>query len=153
MKTKVAVTVQNKRSISEHAGRCKNYLIYTIDDLEITNKYLLELSEEETLHNLFHNSNNSESILFDMNIILTRGIGNGAINKLASHNVVCLKINEKDPDLAIEKLINGTLEAYAPISVESCGCNCGGHKHNHDHHHNHEHGHQHHHGCKENNEI
>jgi predicted Fe-Mo cluster-binding NifX family protein len=151
MKTKVAITVQNKRTISEHAGRCKNYLIYTIENSEVTQKYLLELTEEETLHNLFHNGNAGASILFDMNIILTRGIGQGAINKLASHNIVCLKVDEKDPEQAIEKLINGTLEAYAPISVEACGCNCGdGHKHNHDHHQNHQHGHQHNHSCKGN---
>lgn len=148
MDTKIAVTVQNRRTISEHAGRCKNFLIYTIQNSVITNKYLLELTEDETLHNVFHNGPNSESILFNMNILITRGIGEGAINKLATKNVVCLKVGEKDPDLAIEKLINGTLEAYTPISVESCGSNCGQHKHKHEHTHNHNHSNKH---CQENN--
>jgi len=30
MKTIVAVTAQNRKTIFEHAGKCKNFLIYTI---------------------------------------------------------------------------------------------------------------------------
>ena len=133
MKTIVAISAQNRKTIFEHAGRCRNFLIYTIEDGQITNKKLLELTQEETLHNVLHNPNES-SVLFDVDIILTRGIGNGAIQKLAKHNVACYKIEETDPVAAIEKLINGTLEAIAPVSHENSGCNC-----NHEHSHNDKH--------------
>ena len=135
MKTIVAVTAQNRKTIFEHAGKCRNFLIYTIDDNVVINKNLLELSEEETLHNFFHQENNSNvtSSLFDIDILLTRGIGEGAIQKLAMQNVVCYKIEETDPDTAINKLINGTLEAVAPVSHDKsgCNCNCGGKHHHH----------------------
>lgn len=135
MKTIVAVTAQNRKTIFEHAGKCRNFLIYTIDDNVIINKNLLELSEEETLHNFFHQENNSNatSSLFDIDILLTRGIGDGAIQKLAMQNVVCYKIEETDPDTAINKLIKGTLEAVAPVSHDKsgCNCNCGGQHHHH----------------------
>lgn len=135
MKTIVAVTAQNRKTIFEHAGKCRNFLIYTIDDNVIINKNLLELSEEETLHNLFHQENNSNitSSLFDIDILLTRGIGEGAIQKLAMQNVVCYKIEETNPDTAINKLINGTLEAVAPVSHDKsgCSCNCRGQHHHH----------------------
>jgi hypothetical protein len=54
--------------------------------------------------------------------------------------VACYKIEETDPDTAIDKLIKGTLEAVAPVSHEKSGCNCncgGGHGHNHGQHHHH----------------
>lgn len=130
MKTLVAVTSQNKKTISEHAGKCRNFFIYTIDNNTIVNKKIVEFSKEETLHNIFQNEN--KSILLDVDILLTRSIGNGAILKLAKQNVACYKIDETDPDIAIEKLINGTLEAVAPVSHEKSGCNCNcgdGHHH------------------------
>ncbi|MDO9039476.1 MAG: NifB/NifX family molybdenum-iron cluster-binding protein [Lutibacter sp.] len=132
MKTIVAVTAQNRKTIFEHAGKCRNFLIYTIDENVVINKNLLELSEEETLHNFFHQENSGTNVtnsLFDVDILLTRGIGEGAIQKLAMQNVVCYKIEETDPDTAINKLINGTLEAMSPVSHDKsgCSCNCGGH--------------------------
>lgn len=136
MKTLVAVTAQNRKTISEHAGKCRNFLIYTIADNIVINKKLLELSEEETLHHFFHQEKNdtkAASSLFDVDILLTRGIGDGAIQKLAMQNVVCYKIEEIDPDTAINKLINGTLEAMSPVSHDKsgCSCNCGGNHHHH----------------------
>ncbi|HEY9220406.1 MAG TPA: NifB/NifX family molybdenum-iron cluster-binding protein [Lutibacter sp.] len=134
MKTVVAVTAQNRKTIFEHAGKCRNFLIYTIADNIVINKNLLELSAEETLHHFFHQeNNNAASSLFDIDILLTRGIGNGAIQKLAMQNVVCYKVEETDPDTAINKLINGTLEAMSPVSHDKsgCSCNCGGQHHHH----------------------
>jgi predicted Fe-Mo cluster-binding NifX family protein len=55
------------------------------------------------------------------------------------NNVAAYVIQEKDPDTAVEKLLNGTLEAFEPDSHHhdhhehvhegSCGGNCGGHHH------------------------
>jgi predicted Fe-Mo cluster-binding NifX family protein len=131
MKTLVAVTAQNRKTIFEHAGKCRNFLVYTIKDNIITDKKLLELKKEEVLHNILHEVNTT-SVLYDVDILLTRGIGNGAIQKLAKHNVACYKIEETDPDMAIDKLIKGTLEAVSPVSHEASSCNC-----NHHNHHNH----------------
>ena len=140
MKTIVAITTQNKKTISEHAGKCRNFLIYTIIDTTIENKKLLELTEEETLHNFLHNQNQTTHDLLDVDILLTRGIGEGAIQKLANHNVACYRIEEKDPDNAINMLIKGTLEAYVPVSADKSGCNCNcGENHNHHHGHSHHH--------------
>lgn len=129
MKTLVAVTAQNRKTIFEHAGKCRNFLMYTIKDNVIIDKKLLELKKEEVLHYVLHDVN-ATSVLYDVDILLTRGIGNGAIQKLAKQNVTCYKIEETDPDMAIDKLIKGTLEAVSPVSHESSGCGCS-HGHNH----------------------
>ena len=137
MKTLVAITSHNRKSITEHAGRCRNFYIYTIVNDSIVKKELLELSSGETLHEVFHGEKPTHSVLFDVDILLTGGIGNGAIQKLAVNNVACYIIKEKDPDEAIAKLIKGILEAYAPVSHRG-DCNCGhGHDHDHGHHHHH----------------
>jgi len=133
MKTRVAVASQNKKIIFEHAGKCRNFIIYTIDGTTIEHKRILELAKDETLHSTSHgDSNNINQSLLDIDILLTRGIGNGLIQKLARQNIACYKIEETDPDTAINKLINGTLEAVAPVSHNTSGCNCdcgGGHHH------------------------
>jgi len=135
MKTIVAVASQNKKIIFEHAGKCRNFIIYTINDTIIESKNVLELKEKETLHTTSHSENGIfNSFLSGVDILLTRGIGEGLIQKLARNNVACYKIEEKDPDTAIEKLINGTLEAIAPVSHDKSGCNCncrGEHGHHH----------------------
>ncbi|WP_456377641.1 NifB/NifX family molybdenum-iron cluster-binding protein [Lutibacter sp.] len=135
MKTRVAVASQNKKIIFEHAGKCRNFIIYTIDGTSIESKRILELAKDETLHSTSHNENtNFNEDLLDVDILLTRGIGNGLVQKLAKHNVACYKIEETDPDTAIDKLIKGTLEAVAPVSHNTSGCNCncgGGHSHHH----------------------
>ena len=133
MKTIVAVASQNKKIIFEHAGKCRNFLIYTINDTNIESKNVLELAKNETLHHTSHNENGIfNSFLSGVDILLTRGIGEGLVQKLARNNVACYKIEDIDPDTAIEKLINGTLEAVAPVSHNKSGCNCnceGGHDH------------------------
>ncbi|MFK5957891.1 MAG: NifB/NifX family molybdenum-iron cluster-binding protein [Lutibacter sp.] len=135
MKTIVAVASQNKKVIFEHAGKCRNFLIYAINEGIIESKNILKLTKEETLHSASHNEDNTfKSSLLDVDILLTRGIGNGLIQKLARQNVACYKIEETDPDTAIDKLINGTLEAVAPVSQEKSGCNCScGESHGHHH--------------------
>ncbi len=135
MKTIVAVASQNKKVIFEHAGKCRNFLIYTIIDTNIESKRILELTKEETLHNNSKRGiNSNKSSLVDVDILLTRGIGNGLIQKLASQNIACYKIEETDPDTAINKLINGTLEAVSPVSYDKSGCNCNCSHGHHDHH-------------------
>ena len=130
MKNIIAVASHDFKTVFDHAGKCRNFLIYTIINDNVEKKEKLYLTREETLHNIFHNNDQKiSSILLEADILLTRGIGNGAIQKLAKHNVTCYKIEETDPDIAIEKLLNGTLEAMSPVSNNESGCNCGGNHH------------------------
>ncbi|MCK5639000.1 MAG: hypothetical protein KAH67_09820 [Flavobacteriaceae bacterium] len=133
MKSIVAITSQNKKTITKHAGECRNYLLYTIENDIVKDKKILELQDNEILKYTFHEdkSSNPKNLLFDVDILLTGSIGPGGVNKLAIQNVTAYVIKEKDPDIAIEKLINGTLEALAPVS------------HGHGHHHHGHHGHNH----------
>jgi len=137
MKIKVAITSQNKRTVTKHAGECRNFLIYTIEDEKVTAKDVLSLEPDKTLKYTFHEdpSEIPFSPIYDMDILLSGSIGKSGVNKLAMNNVAAYVIQEKDPDVAIEKLLNGTLEAFEPVSSRH-------HDHDHHgHHHHHEHSH------------
>ena len=114
MSIKVAVTAQNRKTISSHAGVCRNYFIYTINDDNTYEKELLELAKNETLRYTFHDdkSENPQNKIFNMDVILTGGIGLGAVNRLAAKKVTALIIKETEPDIAIEKFLNKTLNFF-----------------------------------------
>ena len=118
MITKVAISSLNKKLITAHAGKCRNFYIYTLKSTGEYTKKLISLKRNETLHYTFHDDKtpNPHNYLFDMDILLTQGIGQGAILNLAKQNVTVYTIQETDPDIAIKKLIEGTLEAIAPVS-------------------------------------
>ena len=59
MKTIVTVASQNKKIIFEHAGKSRNFLIYTINETIIESKKVLELTENETLHITSHSENSN----------------------------------------------------------------------------------------------
>jgi len=44
---KIAVTSQNRKTITGHAGSCRIFWIFTIEDNKITSKELLELPKEQ----------------------------------------------------------------------------------------------------------
>lgn len=148
MSTKIALTFQDKQTVSGHAGHCNYFLIYDIDDNGTYQSQELVLSDEQTLHNVLHDSAQPHSPLFDVDMLLVESIGMGAIQKLAQHHVAAHIIREKDPETAIQKLVQGTLEAYAPEGAHHHGhggCGCGnGHHHEHEHEHEHAHSHE---GC------
>ena len=74
---KIAVASQNRREITEHAGRCRKFWIYDIDNGTIANKELLELAKEQS----FHDSIPYEaSALDDMQVLIAGGMGTGLVN-------------------------------------------------------------------------
>jgi len=140
MKAKVAVTSnKNGDQIAEHAGHGVYFKIYEIDEQEgITDSKVIKVDKEHTLHNLLHNPNTNpaEHEVLQSQILLTGGIGMGAIGKLAQMGVRAYIVEEKNPDEAIEKLMSGTLKAVDPSTVQH---------HGHHHHHGDDHdcGHNH----------
>ena len=139
MELNVAITSQNKKTVFEHAGKCTRFLVYHIKDNTLIDKKVLEITKEESLHNFFHNHSTEIEVknpLEGVNMLLTGGIGDGAIRKLANVGIATHLIEEKDPDLAIEKLLNGTLAAKR---TGNCNCSCSGGEHKHEHKHGHGH--------------
>ena len=109
---------------------CNHFFIYDIDEAGSFKKQSLDLADNQILKYSFHDdpSPNPENPLFECDFLFANGMGQGAVQNLAARNVKAFSIEEVNPDVAIEKLIDGSLEAYADeMAHAGGGCNCGGH--------------------------
>ncbi len=133
MYTHIAISSKDKKNITGHAGKCNHFFVFKVDKNANIIRENLTLEKGNLLHDALHGTNDDHP-LFKMDIILTQSVGQSAIDKLESKDIKAYIIRETDPDIAIHKLIKGTLEAMAPAA----------HQHHHDHGHDHHHGHA---GC------
>ena len=113
---KIAVTSQNRRTVSGHAGKCTRFYIFDINDKkEVERKELFELDPEMMLHNHFHGPNpEAHHPLFDMDVIITGDMGAGFPVKMKSKGIQALMTDVTDVDEVIKKALEGTLEMLPP---------------------------------------
>jgi predicted Fe-Mo cluster-binding NifX family protein len=109
---KIAVTSQNKREITEHAGKCRKFWIYQIaDDNQIGEPTLLELPKEQSFH---ESSPNAPHPLDDIQVLISGGMGMGLIRRLEMKGIEGIITSEKVPEKAVAAYMAGTLERLAP---------------------------------------
>ncbi len=134
MSTRVALSINKSGKIVGHAGKCTTFAVYDIEQDGQFTKSVLEMTEGQQLHHVLHSENVKieDSPILSTNIILTQGMGQSAINDLAmKFNIAAYVIKEEDPDEAIEKLIQGRLQAYSQAEHHhdhghgGGGCGCG----------------------------
>jgi len=122
MGTKIAVTSQNRRTITPHAGRTRRFLIYEAHadgGYELVDR--VELPKDQTLHEW---GNRDGHPLYAYDVIIAGSVGPNFIDRMASRGVEVLPTSESDPETAIRRYIDGTLPVEPP------------HEH---HHHDHDH--------------
>ncbi|MFN3604325.1 MAG: NifB/NifX family molybdenum-iron cluster-binding protein [Leptonema sp. (in: bacteria)] len=115
---KIAITTKEYKSIVGHAGRCSKFLIYEIQNNEISNVFKKELPEEYVFHNFFHNqkaSTNTPHPLDDIDIFITASSGQGFVNRMALRGKRVMITNEKDPETAVKKFLKNELEELEPL--------------------------------------
>lgn len=127
---KIAVTYQNGKTISGHGGRTTRFLIYTIEDQKVVEKKDLNLDDNQSFHSIFHDGVEPipEHPLLNIVAIITGKMGEGFYQKMKMNNIDAISTVEKDPDLTIDKLLQGKLEVI-PFDSEH---HCSDH-HGHDH--------------------
>ena len=124
---KIAVTSQNRKTVTGHAGKCRKFWIFDVEGRVVMGKQLLELSLEQSFHESPHDQPHP---LDGVNVLISGGMGFGLQNRLKQKGIVALATSETDPDQAVALWLEGTL----PEATEDA--------HDHDHH---DHGHHHHH--------
>jgi predicted Fe-Mo cluster-binding NifX family protein len=122
---KIAVTSQNRREITEHAGRCRKFWIYDIEDKQIVDKNLLEIPAAQSFH---ESSPHDPHPLDNVAVLISASMGQGMVRRLAAKGIVAITTNDKDPDAAVVAYLEGRLQAI----TAGQGCN---HGHGHGHHH------------------
>jgi predicted Fe-Mo cluster-binding NifX family protein len=104
---KIAVTSQDRKTVTGHAGKCRKFWIYETDDKTILNKALLELALEQSLHE----SHGAESHPLDgIEVLISGGAGEGLIRRLNAKGIQGIVTEETEPDSAVIHFLNGTLK-------------------------------------------
>lgn len=113
---KIAITSQNRKTVSGHAGKCTRFYIFDVNEnKEIEKKELFELDSEMMLHNHFHGPNpNAHHPLFDLDVFITGDMGPGFPIKMKSKGIQAIRTNLKEIDEVIEQALAGTLEMLPP---------------------------------------
>ncbi|MDQ5909231.1 MAG: hypothetical protein QG599_1326 [Pseudomonadota bacterium] len=123
---KIAVTSQNRRTITEHAGKCRKFWIYDVDQGQTTGRELLELPLEQSFH---ESSPHDPHPLDDVQVLISASMGPGLRQRLMAKGITVLMTPETDPDVAVAAYLQGTLIS-GPGS-----CDHGPDDHDHHHHH------------------
>ena len=108
---KIAVTSQNFKSVTGHAGKSRRFIIYDIGTpCDAPEVVWLDLPLEMS----FHNFSGGRHPLDDMDVILTASAGQGFVAKLAQRGVKVLTCGESDPREAVRDYLEGSLKSANP---------------------------------------
>ena len=102
----IALTAQNRRSITPHAGMCRNFLLFEVDGAAISGPRVIELEREQSLHEMVDGQAHP---LDGIDALISGGMGTGLQQKLARRGVQSFVTSETDPARAVELFSRGEL--------------------------------------------
>ncbi|WP_457572061.1 NifB/NifX family molybdenum-iron cluster-binding protein [Desulfovulcanus sp.] len=108
---KIAVASQTRKTITEHAGRCRKFWIYEIENGEVIKKELLELPREKSFHD---SSPHDPHPLDDVDVLIAGGMGEGLMKRLGRKGIRGIVTGERDPDKAVLLYLRGSLKQESP---------------------------------------
>ncbi len=133
---KIAVTSQNFRTVTGHAGRARRFLIYDAEPgaepLEVAR---LDLPKELAMHD-FHGA--GAHPIDGVDAILSQGFGDGFARRMGMRGIAVAVTDKTDPVAAVKAYLAGERTAPEEAAAATCGCEHGhrrGHTHAHRHHH------------------
>lgn len=111
MPMKIAVASQNRKQVTGHAGRCRKFWVYDIEDGAVKHKTLLELPREQSFGE-YHDP--APHPLQGVRALITGGMGEGLVRRLAAMGTEGVVTPETDPDCAVTAWLHGTLPRGLP---------------------------------------
>jgi len=125
---KIAVTSQNRKTVTGHAGKCRKFWIYDVEGCEVKDKRLLELPIEQSFH---ESSPHTPHPLDEVNVLISGGMGSGLQGRLKQKGILAVSTAETDVERAVAEWLNGTLKELPPGHLHDHG---RGHGHGGQHH-------------------
>lgn len=108
---KIAVTSQNRKNITEHAGRCRKFQLFEIEGGRIVGAELLELAKEQSFH---ESSPHQDHPLDVVDVLISGGMGNGMIRRLRNKGIKGVITRQSDPETAVQLYLDGKLQSEEP---------------------------------------
>lgn len=115
---KIAVPTKENNQIDAHFGHCEFYTIFLISD---NNEIIAETILESPKGCGCKSNIASELAQMDVRIMLAGGIGDGAVNKLASQNIQVIRNCKGD--------VHQLVKDYLAGKIQDGGSNCAAHAH------------------------
>lgn len=133
---RIAVTSQNFRTVTGHAGKTRRFIVYGEQDGAPVELERLDLPMEQSFHAL----RGAPHPLDGSSVLITSGCSENFVHNIAKRGIrVCMVDAETTPQAAVSAWLAGSLQPLpvpAQLSAED----------DHHHHDHHEHRHQHRHG-------
>lgn len=108
---KIAVTSQNFKNVTGHAGKSRRFIIFDVDTpCDSPEVVWLDLPLEMS----FHEFSGGPHPLDEMDVILTASAGQGFIVKLAQRGVKVITCGESDPRNAVKNYLKGMMKPAIP---------------------------------------
>jgi predicted Fe-Mo cluster-binding NifX family protein len=126
---RIAVSSQNFRTVTGHAGTARRFIVFEADQQTSPREIeRLDLDANMAIHGFDHSAGHP---LDSMNVLITGSAGEGFVRHLATRGVLVVATNEINPARAVEAYLDGRVRS------PSTGCNhdhgkADGKKHTHD---------------------
>lgn len=141
---RVAVTSQDFRTVTGHAGHARSFLIFEVqpgsEPIEVAR---ISLVKEQVIHEFRGGAHPIDGV----EVLLSQGFGAGFAQNMAARGITAVRTEKSDPIDAVKDFLACQQAGFALATEPSCDC---GHDHEHGHgtghHHHHDHDHDHHHG-------
>ena len=118
---KIAVCSQNRKTVTEHAGKCRKFWVYDIEQGRVIGRSLLELTIEQS----FHEAKEGQAHPLDeVDVLITGSIGGGLQQRLRQRGIIGVVTSETDLDQAVAGFLAGDMAPAAQMSAE-CAHGCG----------------------------
>jgi len=122
---RIAITSQNFKTITGHAGKTRRFLVYETDSQCLpTEVERIDLPAEMSLH--AYHGDDHPLFLSGLEALITQGAGQGFLQRLSRHGIRVFVTSEADPVQAASRVAAGL-----PLAP--------GVPHDHDHDHGHDH--------------
>lgn len=100
----IAVTSQNRRTVTGHAGRCRKFWLYPLEDGVLGERRLVELSIEESFH---ATAGGLPRPLEGITTLISQEMGQGLVIRLQRFGIKAWITGESDPDAAVQAYLRG----------------------------------------------
>ena len=122
---RIAVCSQNRKTVTEHAGKCRKFWIYDVSAGIIAGRELIELPLEEAMHST---PAGVAHPLDGVDVLIAGSMGGGIQAKLRVRGIAPRITTITDPDAAVMAFLAGEMPA-PEISAAGGGCSGGCHAH------------------------
>lgn len=101
---RIAVTSQNFRTITGHAGKTRRFLVYEAEGADVREVQRLDLPKEQSFHELHGDAPHP---IDGVDVLLTGGCGDNFVTRMARRGIRVVATGETDPVTAARLVSTG----------------------------------------------